>query len=126
RSDVHRVKTVPRVLRDDSNHAGAKLEGLGWPVVAYDLERPGALENVDQLVLGMGLPMARAGSRRRTEKEEAVAVGTQSRHAALALVGGRWHCLLTEQRNLRRLCVDIDDGRHAVLHPLRLDTQCRI
>ena len=51
-----------------------EAQKTGRPVVAHDLQDPGAVENVDQFVLGMGLPMAGACPRGHAEKEHAVAV----------------------------------------------------
>src|SRR5262245_47251681 len=74
-SETLGVKAVPCPLRDDGDRSGAKLERLGRSVVAHDLQGPRAVENVDEFVLGMGLPMApMTWARGRAEEEESTAV----------------------------------------------------
>src|SRR5438132_4855727 len=83
RPALRRVKAVPRTLRDDSDHSGAKPERLG-PVVAHDFQGRGAVQDVDQLVAGqMGFPMT--FPRELGGEKGAVAVGSQSRDAPLSL-----------------------------------------
>src|SRR5262249_13162392 len=62
----------------------------------------------------MGLPMACPGG--LANEQEPVPVTTQLRGGAFALRARRPWCLPAEHRELCGLCVEIDDGRHPVLH----------
>src|SRR5262249_9821071 len=102
------------------DRSGAKLKGLGRSVVAHDLQSPRAVENVDELVLGMGLPMApMTWARGRAEEEDSTAVRAQARHAAGTPRGRRLWGHSVQCREFFRFCVEIDDGRHLALLEFR-------
>src|SRR5215469_604530 len=83
RPALRRAKAVPRALWHDRDHSGANLEGLRRTVVADNVEDLHAVENVNQLVLGMIFPMA--CPRVLAGEEDTVAVGAQLRRTAPAL-----------------------------------------
>jgi hypothetical protein len=66
---------VPRTLRNDGDHSGANLEGLGLPVIAHDVQDLRAVDNVNQLILGMVFPMTYPGV--LTGEEDTVAIRAQ-------------------------------------------------
>ena len=96
RPALRRTKAVPRSLRNDGDHSGANHEGLRRPVVADNVQGLPALENVNQLVLGMCFPMTCPCG--LTGDEDTVAIGapiaSQSRGAPPSLfavsVHGTW------------------------------------
>src|SRR5215468_10704482 len=113
---THGVKAVPCPLRDDCDRSGAKLKGPGRSVVAHDLQSLRAVEHVDELVLGMDLPMApMARARVRAEEEVSAAVSAQARYAAVTPRGRRLWAHSVQCRELFRFCVEIDDGQHLAL-----------
>src|SRR5437867_1242783 len=119
RHALRRVKAVPRTLRDDSDHSGAKPERLG-PVVAHDFQGRGAVQDVDQLVAGqMGFPMT--FPRELGGEKGAVAIGSQSSAASLAIRHRRLRGPSTEHGQLREFRVEVDDaGRSGCYYFLRL------
>src|SRR5438132_2270417 len=111
RHALRRVKAVPRTLRDDSDHSGAKPERLG-PVVAHDFQGRGAVQDVDQLVAGqMGFPMT--FPRELGGEKGAVAIGSQSSAASLAIRHRRLRGPSTKHGQLREFRVEIDDTGHS-------------
>ena len=75
---------MPCALRNDGNHSGAERKRLR-PVLSDDVESRRSVENVNQLVLGMGLPMA--CPRGLAKKQESVTVTSQLRGAAFVVSG---------------------------------------
>src|SRR5439155_14074204 len=87
---IRGVKTVPCALGNDGDHSGAQRKRL-QPVFLEDVENGRSVENVNQLVLGVGLPMACPGG--FAEKQEPVTVTSQLRGAAFALRARSLRCL---------------------------------
>src|ERR1700730_7690796 len=108
------MKAVPRPLWNDGDHSSTERERL-WPVLAHDFQGRSAVENVNQLVAGeMGFPMT--FPRKLGGEKGAVAVGSQSCGAALAIRHRRLRGPPTEHCQLRELCVEIDDAGRSALH----------
>src|SRR5215469_18046345 len=111
---------MPGTLRINRDHPAAESEGLGWSVVADDLQSRSAVEDVDQLVSGeMGFPVTFPGKLR--DVKAAIGVGRQSCGAALALRHRRLRGSAAEHRELREFRGEIDNaGRSAWHYPLWL------
>src|SRR5436309_929128 len=114
RHALRRVKAVPRTLRDDSDHSGAKHEGLRRPVVADNFKGLRTVENVNQLVLRMCFPMTRPCG--LTGDEDPVAIRAQLRPTAPALRPLCLRCQSTEHGQLRKFRGEIDDARRSAFH----------
>src|SRR5260370_27256187 len=99
---IHRAKTVPCARGNDGGHSGAERKRLR-PALLDDVESRRSVENVNQLVLGMGLPMASPGG--LAKKQEPLTVTSQLRGAAFALRARPFRCLPAEHSELRGLCV---------------------
>src|SRR3984893_8867192 len=108
------MKAVPRPLWNDGDHSSTERERL-WPVLAHDFQGRVAVENVNQLVAGdMGFPMA--FPRELGGEQGAVAVGSQSSTASLAICHRRLRGSSTEHSQLREFCVEIDDAGRSTFH----------
>jgi hypothetical protein len=107
------AKTVPCARRNDGDHSSAERKRVR-PVLLDDVESRRSVENVNQLVLGMGLPMAGPGG--LAKKQEPVTVTRQLRGAAFALGARRLRCLPAEHGELRAFCREIDDVGRSALH----------
>jgi len=62
RPALRRVKAVPRTLRNDGHHSGAKHEGLRRPVVADNFQGLPALENVNSGCVRSQISRTRGGA----------------------------------------------------------------
>src|SRR5207245_9620156 len=104
---------VPCALSNDDHHSADERERL-WPALFDDVQGHRSLENINQLVRGMGLPMAFPGG--LAEKEDPVAVGSQLRRTALTGREGRLRSPPAEHREFCGFCVQIYDVQHTTLH----------
>src|SRR5260370_946046 len=114
RRALRRVKAMPCALRNDGDHSGAKLEGLGRPVIADNFQGLRTVENVNQLVVGVCFPMTcpcgLAGD------EDTVAIRAQLRPTAPALRPLCLRCQSAEHGELGEFGVEIDDAGRFAFH----------
>src|SRR5437763_12746332 len=124
RHALRRAKPVPRPLRDDSHHSRAERERLRT-VLARDVQRRHAVEDVDQLVGNVLFPMT--FPRELRGGEGAVTVRRQSSRAPPSIGHRRSRGPALEHCQLRDLGVEVDNvGRSAFRFPLGLAVSPRV